>query len=239
MTETYELLPRPVLDPRLRASPLAGFPLSAADAASHPAPAQPMHVVVADADPASRESVSCFLTSSGHSVDACGDAPTAFEALKRLPPSRAACLLVDVRLPGASSFDLHQQLNEGGIYLPVVYVGTEPQAPQVVQAMQKGAIAFLEKPLADEALEQAMALAQQSAGHFAGVRQWRERLNRLTARERQVLALVLKEKLNKQIADELDISKKTVEVHRSNMMEALAARSALHLVVMAFLGRVI
>src|SRR5262249_48307036 len=148
-----------------------------------------------------------------------------------LPPGRddLACLLLDLRMPQMSGLDLHDALRAAGIALPVIYMTGHGDVPLAVQAMQRGAITFLEKPFQEAALEAALALAfERAAGAGpraraqgdaeADVVEFRRRAERLSPRERQVLQGVMAGKINKSIARELGLSVKTIDLHRSNLM---------------------
>lgn len=194
-------------------------------------------VFIVDDNAAFRASTRFLLSGSGHDVFECGDAEQALLALRQHSPAIPACALLDVRMPGMSGLELHTQLGEHGVQVPVIYMTGHGDVALAVQAMQRGAVSFLEKPFADEALERALASAFQASSADGPARHWESRLARLTRRERQVLDLVLHHRLNKQIADDLGISISTVELHRANMMQKLGAKSAGHLIKMATSGR--
>lgn len=145
------------------------------------------------------------------------------------------CVLTDVRMPGTDGLRLHDALIARGAVWPVIYMTGHGDVPLAVAAMRKGACSFLEKPFRESALEEALeeafdrgtppprapAPAEPAARPVEAVAS----AARLTARERQVLELVMQGSLNKTIADRLGISIKTVELHRSNMMHKIGARS--------------
>ena len=206
-----------------------------------------------------RSSAEWWLSSAGYDVREFDDPQTAFDALSREAAGEGVdgCLLLDVRMPGMSGLELHDRLNDAGVRLPVIYMTGHGDVPLAVQAMQKGAVTFLEKPFADAALEQALerAFSAQAALPSAasaskpsdGVQdaaaddnalQWQRRVALLTPREREVLEWVLQDKLNKQIAGLMGISIKTVELHRARMMDKLQAVSSRHLVKMAVTAQV-
>jgi two-component system, LuxR family, response regulator FixJ len=186
------------------------------------------------------QSAQWWLEGAGYAVRGYSDP---HEALHQLtPPLPDACLLLDVRMPEMSGLDLHDALLARGIRLPIIYMTGHGDVPLAVQAMRKGAITFLEKPFADAALESALALAFSASlpeptpatsappsAPSAEQAALAQRLSKLTARERQVIDLVMQSKLNKTIADMLGISIKTVELHRKNAMAKLGARSAIEL----------
>ena len=204
-------------------------------------------IVIVDDNAEFRSSAQWWLASAGYEVVDFADPAAALEALQSEPPSGPACLLLDVRMPGMSGLDLHDRLHERGLRLPIIYMTGHGDVPLAVQAMQKGAVSFLEKPFADEALEQALARAFQAQPDAAPLgtvdreaqAEWQQRLARLTPRERELLGWVVEDKLNKTIADLMGISIKTVELHRKRVMEKLDAASVTHLIKMVVGGRVV
>jgi len=137
----------------------------------------------------------------------------------------AECLISDIRMPQMSGLQLQDELQRRGCAVPLVFVTAHGDVPLAVEAMRKGASNFLEKPFSDDALIDAIRTAIASARNGAGAGAQGERLGLLSPRERQVLDLVVASKPNKIIADILGISIKTVELHRSNMMNKLGVRS--------------
>ncbi|HUG22609.1 response regulator transcription factor [Piscinibacter sp.] len=204
-------------------------------------------IVIVDDNAEFRSSAQWWLASAGYAVVDFADPAAALEALQAEPPSGPACLLLDVRMPGMSGLDLHDRLQEHGLRLPIIYMTGHGEVPLAVQAMQKGAVSFLEKPFADEALEQALERAFQAQPDTAppgtaereAQAQWQQRLARLTPRERELLGWVVEDKLNKTIADLMGISIKTVELHRKRVMKKLDAASVTHLIKMVVGGRVV
>ncbi len=187
-----------------------------------------IHVV--DDDEAMRASL-CWLLRSVE-LD-CRDYPSADAFSAALDDRRPGCLLLDIRMPGQSGLDLLESLKRGGITLPVIILTGHGDVPMAVRALKAGAVDFLEKPCNDQVLldrvqaavaEHARCLAEQQAR--ADVR---SRLNGLTTRERQVAELASRGLPNKAIARELDISLKTVEVHRHNAMVKLKVDNAAEL----------
>ncbi|MEM0913501.1 MAG: response regulator transcription factor [Planctomycetota bacterium] len=162
---------------------------------------------------------------------------TAAAFLAELARDAPGCVVADVRLPGMSGLDLQDRLNEMGVTLPVIVITGHGDVPMAIRAMKAGAFDFLEKPFSDEVLLDRVRAAlrleaseRRSAEHFQAVA---EKRASLTPRERQVMDLVVQGKLNKQIASELELSHKTIEVHRAHVMEKMAARSLAELVRMA------
>ena len=184
-------------------------------------------VYVVDDDEAVRDSMRWLLEANGFSVTTFASAE---QFLARLPdPEPVACLLLDVRMPGMSGLELHEELVRRGSALPLIFITGHGDVPMAVSRMKKGACDFLEKPFSDAQLRQlvADALARAEAAR-RGLREERvacERVERLTGRESQVLELIVAGRLNKQIADDLGISIKTVEAHRANIMDKLGART--------------
>ena len=188
-----------------------------------------VHIV--DDDDAMRDSLKWLLESRGLEVElyASGD-----EFLKAFDNGFCGCLVLDVRMNGMSGLDLYERLQARGCTLPVIFITGHGDVPMAVSALKKGAVDFIEKPfndqdilgLIEECMQQDLAAAVKRA-ESASVAQ---RLDSLTQREQEVLAMVIAGKLNKQIADELGISIKTVEVHRSRVMQKMAANSVAELV---------
>jgi two-component system response regulator FixJ len=202
-------------------------------------------IVIVDDNPEFRRSAQWWLTSAGYDVVDYGDPQAALDALPAAAPAGQACLLLDVRMPGMSGLDLHDALRAKGVAMPVVYMTGHGDVPLAVQAMQKGAVSFLEKPFADDALEAALQRAfeseaprTQAPSDDPARAEWQGRLARLTPRERELLGWVVEDKLNKTIADLMGISIKTVELHRKRVMEKLGATSATHLMKMVVSERV-
>ncbi|MET0544011.1 MAG: response regulator [Variovorax sp.] len=187
-----------------------------------------IHVI--DDDASLRTALMRLLDAIG--LEARGYASTG-EFLLHPPPDREGCLLLDVNLPGPSGLDLQEVLHERGDALPVVFLTGHADVPSSVRAMKAGAVDFLEKPVAREALVGAIerALARDKIQRAA--RSEAQQLERLFAslslRERQIFDLVVAGKLNKQIADELGTSERTVKTQRASLMVKLGAESAAEL----------
>ncbi len=150
-------------------------------------------------------------------------------------PTAPSCLLLDVRMPGMSGLSLFEKLVERGVIaaLPVIFLTGHGDVPTAVAAVKRGAFDFVEKPFSDNALVDRIEQALARSGEAIRVRMAREsvkkRLADLTERERDVMRLVIDGRPNKLIADELDISVRTVEVHRSRVFEKMNVRSAVEL----------
>ena len=192
-----------------------------------------------DDDEALRDSLAWLLESQGFKVAAYASAE---DFLKAWRPEFNGCLLLDVRMPGMSGLELHERLRAQYSTLPVIFITGHGDVPMAVSALKKGAVDFIEKPFNDtELLRLVSQCLVSEQEHRARRRQDAEvsrRLDQLTQREREVLDLIIAGKLNKQIADVLGISIKTVEVHRARVMEKMAAQSLAELVqnVMAIEG---
>lgn len=183
-------------------------------------------VVIVDDDAAVRASLEELMLSVG--IDATGFGSTR-ELLEAELPERPGCLVLDVRMPGASGLDLQRHLAATGNAKPIVFLTGHGDIPMTVQAMKAGAVDFLTKPFRDQSLLDAVTkgierdLAQRADAER--VRQQVDRYSTLTARERQVLGLVAQGRLNKQIAFELGITEVTVKLHRSAVMRKMEAGS--------------
>jgi len=190
------------------------------------APQSEQIIYLVDDDEALRDSLVWLLESQGFKVEAFASA----EAFLRVwRPEFNGCLLLDVRMPGMSGLQLHDELLKRGSPLPLIFITGHGDVNMAVSSMKKGAADFLEKPFNDEEL---CAVVRQNldraiTAHEASnaERDAIGRIEKLTGRERQVLDLIVAGRLNKQIADDLDISIKTVEAHRANIMTKLGART--------------
>ena len=152
------------------------------------------------------------------------------------PADRPSCLVLDIRLPGVSGLDFQRQLNEAKINIPIIFISAHGDVPMTVRAMKAGAIEFLTKPFRDQDLLDAVQVAlerdrarRQREGEIATLR---EHFELLSAREREVVAMVVSGMLNKQIAAKIGITENTVKVHRSRAMEKMQAKSLADLVKM-------
>jgi two-component system response regulator FixJ len=191
-------------------------------------------VFIVDDDDAVRDSLMVLLDTEGFKVEAF-ESPIAF--LESSAPSRPGVLLVDIRMPGMDGLELQEQLNARGHNLPAIFITGHADVPLAVRAMKAGALDFVEKPFDEDliveairrAVEQVARMRQQDSAN-AGIA---ERLKLLTPREREVLDGLVAGHPNKVIAYELSISPRTVEIHRSRVMEKMQAHSLSHLVRMA------
>jgi len=150
-------------------------------------------------------------------------------------PAAPSCLLLDVRMPGMSGLSLFERLAERGVLqaLPVIFLTGHGDVPTAVAAVKRGAFDFVEKPFSDNALvdrvEQALKRSEAAIRKRAQQEELQRRLAELTERERDVMRLVIDGRPNKLIADDLDISVRTVEVHRARVFEKMEVRSAVEL----------
>lgn len=150
------------------------------------------------------------------------------------PTDQPGCLVLDIRMPGMSGLDLQDVLVERGNPLPIIFITGHGTVPMSVRAMKAGAMDFLQKPFEDQALIDlifpAIELNRQARQEQIETRKIEERIESLTVRERDVLALVAVGKLNKQIAGDLGISENTVKTHRARIMRKMKAESVADLV---------
>jgi FixJ family two-component response regulator len=196
---------------------------------SRAAPEQKIYII--DDDEALRDSLVWLLESSGYRV-AAFDSAEAF--LAAWSEAFTGCLVLDVRMPGMSGLELFEELTRRHSLLPVIFITGHGDVPMAVSALKKGAADFIEKPFSDRdilaLIEQCLATEREQRGKRRQEADTHRRLGLLTQREREVLELIIAGKLNKQIADVLGISIKTVEVHRARVMEKMAAHSLAELV---------
>lgn len=188
-------------------------------------------VFVVDDDEGVRESLSALLQASGFAAEAFGEGA---EFLASVGPSRRGCVLLDVRLPDMNGLEVLTELAGRGVRLPVVMITAYADVALAVAAMRAGATDFLEKPYAEEALltsvRSALRRDAEEADAADDARRINDRLAELTPREREVLDRLLVGRQNKQIAYDLGISPRTVEIHRAHVMEKMAAGSLSQLV---------
>jgi FixJ family two-component response regulator len=157
--------------------------------------------------------------------------------LRAKPMNRPSCLVLDVRLPQMSGLDFQQRLNETGIQIPIIFITAHGDIPMSVRALKSGALEFLTKPFRDQdlldAIHQALESDRAAREQQSEIRNLQELFRTLTAREQEVMNLVVSGMLNKQIASEIGASEATVKIHRGNVMRKMRAGSVVDLVRMA------
>ena len=186
-------------------------------------------VYVVDDDEAVRDSLRWLLEGHGFRVTSFESGERVLDHLSKGHSSQRAVMIVDVRMPGMTGTELHEALLKKGLHLPIIFITGHGNVPMAVDSMKKGAMDFLEKPFNDEQLCALVAKAferlRDSGEREDEARRAKELLERLTPREAQVLDRIVAGRLNKQIADDLNISIKTVEAHRANIMDKIEART--------------
>jgi two-component system response regulator FixJ len=198
-------------------------------------PAQPPSslVLVVDDDEAVRGSLKLLLKSAGLTARAY---PSAAEFLAAHDDGQPGCLLLDIRMPGMSGLELQDELNRRGAIIPIIFITGHADVPMAVEAMRRGAMDFLQKPFRDEDLinrvTRALARDRHNRAQLEARDTIRGRLARLTPRELQVLRLLAAGKSNKQMAGDLGVSQRTVEIHRAHLMHKTEATSVAQLVRM-------
>jgi len=190
-------------------------------------------VFIVDDDPAIRFAMQALMDSVNmeHEIFASGD-----EFLENADDHRAGCLVLDIRMPGLGGLELQEELLKRDSTLPIIFITGHGDVPMAVDAMQKGAVDFIQKPFRDQDLldriREALKTDQERREEQQKHAEVAERLARLTNREREVFDLVVTGKPNKVIAYELGVSQRTVEIHRARVMEKMQARSLADLVKM-------
>ncbi len=184
-------------------------------------------VLIIDDDAEFRDSVVRLLRTVGLNGRQFSSVPEFFSANPQ--PDGPTCLVVDVRMPGPSGFDLQRELAAAHKNFPIIFITAHGDIPMTVRAMKQGAIEFLTKPFRDQDLLDAIAagLERDSARRESEktLHEVRERFDKLSAREREIMIQATAGRLNKQIANEIGITESTVKVHRSNLMRKMRARS--------------
>jgi FixJ family two-component response regulator len=190
-------------------------------------------VYIVDDDQAIRHAMSLLLKSVDidHQVFNSAD-----EFLELFNGNDNGCLVLDIRMPGLGGLELQEKLIESDNGLPIIFITGHGDIPMAVEAMQKGAFDFIQKPFRDQELldriSDALNTARERQSERALKHNVQERINTLTKREHEVLDLVVTGKPNKIIAHELGVSQRTIEIHRARVMEKMAAKSLAELVRM-------
>ena len=195
-------------------------------------------VFVVDDDEAIRDTLRWLLEANGYRVQCFSSAEQFLEAYRSGQyAAQIGCLILDVRMTGMTGLELQEKLIAENSTMPIIFVTGHGDVPMAVSTMKKGAMDFIEKPFDEAELRKLVErMLDKARSESADVQQQRsatERLSKLTAREHQVLERIIAGRLNKQIADDLSISIKTVEAHRANIMEKLSVNTVADLLRLA------
>jgi RNA polymerase sigma factor (sigma-70 family) len=190
-------------------------------------------VFLVDDDEAVRDSLGLLMKSvalTSRSFASAGDFLAAYD------PDSPGCLILDIRMPGMSGMELQQKLIDMRAKLPIIFITGHGDIPMAVEAMQRGAVDFIPKPFRDDELldriNKALETDRKNRDSLVEREVIEERIEKLTPREKQVLELVVQGKANKVIAGDLEVSQRTVEIHRARVMEKMQVRSVAQLVRM-------
>jgi FixJ family two-component response regulator len=191
-------------------------------------------VFIVDDDRGMRQAIQDLVESVGLCAESFASGE---EFLRKKHNSRPSCLVLDVRLPQMSGLDFQQRLGDIGMQIPVIFITAHGDIPMSVRALKSGAVEFLTKPFRDQdlldAIQQALQRDRRAHEQQADIHGLQERYRALTAREQEVMTLVVSGMLNKQIASEIGASEATVKIHRGNVMHKMQAASVVDLVRMS------
>lgn len=191
-------------------------------------------VFIVDDDDSVRKALTRLIKSVDLNVETFASAN---DFLKRESHNGPACLVLDIRMPGLSGLDLQDELVAAGRTLPIIFISGHGNIPLSVRAMKAGAVDFIEKPFEDQtlldAIHQSLKKDKQAKLKQAELREIQRRVDSLTPREREVFALVVSGKLNKQIAFDLGTSERTIKAHRARVMKKMQANSLAELIRLA------
>jgi len=197
--------------------------------------AEVVHVV--DDDEAVRDSLTWLLESNGYTVRCHASAERFLQSLQNTDKSTISCLILDVRMPGMSGLELQERLISENLPMPISFITGHGDVSMAVSTMKRGAVDFIEKPFKENELcalvEWMLTKARVDFAQADHRKNTQSLLSKLTGRERQVLERIVAGRLNKQIADDLSISIKTVEAHRANIMEKLNVNTVADLLRLA------
>ena len=188
-------------------------------------------ISIVDDEPDIRAALSLLLKSVGHLV---GTYESAQNYWDNFDPEIPGCLILDVRMPGMSGLELQEHLKQQLYHPPIIMISGHGEIPMAVKAIQDGAIDFLQKPFSDQLLlervQQALTQDEKKRNDFKTYQVIRNQYEQLTDREREVMSAIVQGQLNKVVAYDLDVSTRTIEIHRAHVMEKMEVRSVASLV---------